>query len=327
MPNDRPRRPASTRTTGSHGKAPRQASRAERARPPKGKATAPAKFGPPPRSRATRPEAESERLAPLPARPVRETREDFPTGDIVYGRHPAVAALEGERAVNKVWVLRDLQNQALVSNVRQLAKAKGAAVQMVERPKLDALTSGANHQGIVVSIAQADYVELDELIARARASQHPSLLMLDGVEDPQNLGALIRTAEGAAFAGVIIPNRRAVGITPVVAKVSAGAVDRVPVARTGNLSQAADTLKKNGFWLVGADASGETLPYDVDLTQPIVVVIGAEGRGLSRLLATHCDHLVKLPLAGELESLNAGAAGAVLMYEAVRQRLTHQPQA
>jgi 23S rRNA (guanosine2251-2'-O)-methyltransferase len=256
--------------------------------------------------------------------PARATPDELPSGDIVYGRHPVLAALEGTRSVNKVWVLRDLQNQALVAEIRQLAKLKGASVQMVERPKLDTLTSGANHQGVVVSIAQAEYVEIDVLIARAQASPNPALLMLDGVEDPQNLGALIRTAEGAGFSGVIIPNRRAVGITPVVAKVSAGAVDRVPVARTGNLSQAAELLKKSGFWLVGADAAGESLPYDVDLTVPVVLVIGAEGRGLSRLLATHCDHRVKLPLAGDLESLNASAAGAILMYEAVRQRLMRQ---
>ena len=263
----------------------------------------------------------SRATAPMPAR---ATPDELPSGDIVYGRHPVLAALEGTRSVNKVWVLRDLQNQALVAEIRQLAKLKGASVQMVERPKLDTLTSGANHQGVVVSIAQAEYVEIDVLIARAQASPNPALLMLDGVEDPQNLGALIRTAEGAGFSGVIIPNRRAVGITPVVAKVSAGAVDRVPVARTGNLSQAAELLKKSGFWLVGADAAGESLPYDVDLTVPVVLVIGAEGRGLSRLLATHCDHRVKLPLAGDLESLNASAAGAILMYEAVRQRLMRQ---
>jgi 23S rRNA (guanosine2251-2'-O)-methyltransferase len=119
---------------------------------------------------------------------------------------------------------------------------------------------------------------------------------------------------------VIIPNRRAVGLTPVVAKVSAGAVDRVPVARTGNLAQAAEALKAKGFWLVGADAEGEALPWELDLQRPLVLVLGAEGKGLSRLLASRCDHRVRLPLAGELESLNASAAGAVLMYEAVRQR-------
>ncbi|MEB3330577.1 MAG: 23S rRNA (guanosine(2251)-2'-O)-methyltransferase RlmB [Candidatus Sericytochromatia bacterium] len=246
-------------------------------------------------------------------------------GDIVYGRHPVLAALQGERAVNKVWILRDLQNQALVAEVRQLAREKGATVQLVERAKLDALTLDANHQGLVVSLAAASYVDLEDLMARALASAHPALLLLDGIEDPQNLGALIRTAEGAGFQGVIIPNRRAVGLTPVVAKVSAGAVDRVPVARTGNLSQAAEALKAKGFWLVGADADGEALPWELDLRRPLVLVLGAEGKGLSRLLASRCDHRVRLPLAGELESLNASAAGAVLMYEAVRQRPAGTP--
>jgi 23S rRNA (guanosine2251-2'-O)-methyltransferase len=246
-------------------------------------------------------------------------------GDIVYGRHPVLAALQGERAVNKVWILRDLQNQALVAEVRQLAREKGASVQLVERPKLDALTLDANHQGLVVSLAAASYVELEDLMSLALESPHPALLMLDGIEDPQNLGALIRTAEGAGFQGVIIPNRRAVGLTPVVAKVSAGAVDRVPVARTGNLSQAAEALKARGFWLIGADADGETLPWELDMRRPLVLVLGAEGKGLSRLLASRCDHRVRLPLAGELESLNASAAGAVLMYEAVRQRPADAP--
>jgi 23S rRNA (guanosine2251-2'-O)-methyltransferase len=262
---------------------------------------------------------------------VREEHRDeavgsAPTGgDIVYGRHPVLAALQGERAVNKVWILRDLQNQALVAEVRQLAREKGASVQLVERPKLDALTLDANHQGLVVSLAAASYVDLDDLMRLSLESPHPALLLLDGIEDPQNLGALIRTAEGAGFQGVIIPNRRAVGLTPVVAKVSAGAVDRVPVARTGNLSQAAEALKARGFWLIGADADGEALPWELDMRRPLVLVLGAEGKGLSRLLASRCDHRVRLPLAGELESLNASAAGAVLMYEAVRQRPAGAP--
>ena len=240
--------------------------------------------------------------------------------DIVYGRHPALAALESERPVNKVWVLKDLKNQELVTKIKHLAKEKGATVQFVERPKLDSLTLDANHQGIVVSIASATYLDLDEAITAALAKPHPALLLLDGIEDPHNLGALIRTAEGADFAAVVIPSRRAVGLTPTVAKASAGAVDRVPVARVVNLAQALTTLKKAGFWLVGADAGGEQLPYELDLTRPLVVVVGGEGKGLSRLIAERCDHLVRLPLGGELESLNASVAGGLLMYEAVRQR-------
>jgi 23S rRNA (guanosine2251-2'-O)-methyltransferase len=271
--------------------------------------------------------------------PKPEARERAPRGtydadteneqrnDIVFGRHPALAALEGEGAVNKVWVLNGLRNQELIAKVRQLAKEKGATVQMVERPKLDALTLDGNHQGIVVSLAMATYVELEDVIAKAKQSQFPALLLLDGIEDPHNLGALIRSAEGAAFSGVIIASRRAVGLTPTVAKASAGAISRVPVARVGNLTQAAEALKSAGFWLVGADAHGEQTPYQVDLTQPLVVVIGGEGKGLSRLLAEKCDWRVTLPLGGELESLNASVAGGVLMYEAVRQRWVKAQQA
>ncbi|HEY9721604.1 MAG TPA: 23S rRNA (guanosine(2251)-2'-O)-methyltransferase RlmB [Oscillatoriaceae cyanobacterium] len=249
-----------------------------------------------------------------------EQQEETTGRDIVFGRHPVLAALEGDQAINKVWILASLTNKELVAKVRQLAKEKGASVQMVERPKLDSLTLDANHQGLVASVAAATYVELEEVIEKALAQKYPALLLLDGIEDPHNLGALIRSAEGAGFAGVVIPNRRAVGLTPVVAKSSAGAVSRVPIARVGNLAQAAETLKKAGFWMVGADAAAEKLPYEVDLTQAIALVIGGEGKGLSRLLADRSDMLVKLPLGGDLESLNASVAGGVLMYEAVRQR-------
>ncbi|MDB5096966.1 MAG: rlmB, partial [Cyanobacteria bacterium RYN_339] len=277
-----------------------------------------------PRGEAAPPAAPRE---PMPARerfedlPRRADRNDFEErNDIVFGRHPAIAALEGQGAVNKVWVLNGLRNQEFVTKVRQLAKEKGATVQMVERPKLDQLTNEANHQGVVVSLAMAAYVEIEDVIAKALAQPYPALLLLDGIEDPHNLGALIRSAEGASFAGVVIASRRAVGLTPVVAKSSAGAHARVPVARVGNLAQAAAQLKQAGFWLVGADAEGEKLPYEVDLAVPLVIVIGGEGKGLGRLLAEKCDFLVKLPLGGELESLNASVAGGVLMYEAVRQR-------
>jgi 23S rRNA (guanosine2251-2'-O)-methyltransferase len=245
---------------------------------------------------------------------------DVARNDIIFGRHPAQAALEGSSAVNKVWVLTGLRNQEFVAKVRDLAKAKGATVQMVEKRKLDALTFDANHQGIVVSLAMASYVEIEEVIAKALAQPYPAILMLDGMEDPHNLGALVRSAEGADFAGVIISSRRQVGLTPTVAKSSAGALSRVPVARVGNLSQAAATLKAAGFWLIGADSEGEHLPYEVDMARPIALVIGGEGKGLGRLLAQKCDWRVKLPLGGELESLNASVAGGVLMYEAVRQR-------
>lgn len=240
--------------------------------------------------------------------------------DIVFGRHAIMAALESDQSINKVWIYAGFTNQNLLSKIRQLAKSKGAVLQMVERAKLDSLTHNANHQGLVASVAAASYVDLDEVIETARAARYPMLLLLDGIEDPHNLGALIRSAEAAGVAGVIIPSRRAVGVTPVAVKVSAGAASRVPIARVGNVVQAAETLQKAGFWLVAADADAEKLPYEIDLTHAIVLVIGAEGKGVSRLLADRCDQLVKLPMEGQIESLNASVAGGILMYEAVRQR-------
>lgn len=261
--------------------------------------------------RATRPAAEDG---------VDEAFEEESTRDIVFGRHPVMAVLESDKPINKVWILKTLQNPQIVAKVKELAKEKGATVQMVERAKLDALTLDENHQGLVVSIAAGSYIDLDEIIEKAKASPYPALLMADGIEDPHNLGALIRTAEGAGFAGVIIPSRRAVGLTPTVHKASAGSLARMPICRVGNLSQAVETLHAAGFWLAGADARGKSLPYEIDMTVPLVVVIGAEGKGLSKLLGDKCDWLVHLPLGGELESLNASVAGGVLMYEAVRQR-------
>lgn len=314
-------KPSGPRPTGPRAGSPRGDGPRPAPRPPYREPEAPFVGAPGTRPpRAPRPVEEA--AVDAPATEIEAPREK----DLIYGRHPAMAALKGDRPVNKVWLLKDLKNQTVVSEVKALAKAKGATVQIVERQKLDALSLDANHQGIVVSIAAADYVDLDEAITTAMAQKHPALLVLDGIEDPHNLGALVRTAEGAGFAAVVIPARRAVGLTPVVAKASAGAIDRLPVARVGNLAQALAALKKAGFLLVGADSEGEHLPYEVDMTQPLVLVIGGEGKGLGRLLAERCDHRVRLQLAGELESLNASVAGGVLMYEAVRQRWAAAPQ-
>lgn len=263
-----------------------------------------------------RPRVEPRELETFEAAPESEAGND-----ILFGRHAVVAALEGSQTINKVWILNGLKNHELVSKVRQLAKEKGASVQMVERVKLDNLTNEGNHQGLVASVAAATYVDLETVIEKALQSDYPAILMLDGIEDPHNLGALIRSAEAAGFAGVVIPNRRAVGVTPVAAKSSAGATARVPIARVGNLAQAAETVKKAGFWLIGAEGEAEKTVYEVDMTQPLCLVIGSEGKGLGRLMGDKCDHRVKLPMQGEMESLNASVAGGIMMYEAVRQRL------
>ncbi len=245
--------------------------------------------------------------------------------DLIWGRHAVLAMLEDDRPVNKVWILRSLERDSLCAQIRKLAKPKGAIVQLVERGKLDQLTNGQVHQGVVASVASATYADFDELVAMAMAAPKPLVVVLDGIEDPHNLGALIRTANGAGAQGVIIPQRRAVGLTGTVEKSSAGAVAWTPVARVTNLVRAIEDLKKAGFWVVGAEAEGPHLPYEVDMTGPIALVVGSEGAGMGRLVSEKCDFIVRLPLLGQVPSLNASVAGGVLLYEIVRQRVTQDP--
>ncbi|MBM3271301.1 MAG: 23S rRNA (guanosine(2251)-2'-O)-methyltransferase RlmB [Candidatus Sericytochromatia bacterium] len=229
-------------------------------------------------------------------------------------------ALKGSRAVNKVWLLRGLGDQAIVSRIRHLAREKGAVVQEVERGKLNDLAP-ASHQGMVASLAPVPYADFDEMVAAARAAAHPLILVLDGIEDPHNLGALIRTAGAAGAQGVVIPRRRAVGLTGTVAKAAAGALEHVPVARVNNLGQALEALKEAGFWIVCADQGASQTAYAADLKGPVAAVVGAEGAGLSRLTAERCDLLVSFPMTGAVPSLNASVAGGLLLFEVVRQRL------
>lgn len=249
-----------------------------------------------------------------------------PDQDMVWGRHAVLAALEGDRPVNKIWLLRSLEKDALFAQVRKLAKPKGATVQLTERGKLDSLTNGAAHQGVVASVATHAYLELEDLIEAAKQHPHPLLVLLDGVEDPHNLGAIIRSAECAGAHGVVIPQRRSAALTGVVEKTAAGALEHMPVARVVNLPRAIEELKKAGFWVVGAEASGDRLLYGVDLTGAIALVIGSEGEGMHRLVTEKCDFVARLPLLGETTSLNASVAAGVMLYEAVRQRVAKDPE-
>lgn len=244
---------------------------------------------------------------------------DAVESEIVWGKHAVLEALKGERHVNKVWLLRGTEDARFAGNIRRLAREKGAVLQEVERGKLNELAP-ATHQGVVASLAPVAYVEVEEIIEKAKASRHPLVLVLDGIEDPHNLGALIRTAGAAGAHGVIIPRRRAVGLTGVVAKSAAGALEHVPVARVNNLAQTLEDLKKAGFWVVGADQDAPGLAYDADLTVPLAIVVGAEGPGVSRLTADKCDLMVRFPMEGAVPSLNASVAGALLLFEAVRQK-------
>jgi len=200
------------------------------------------------------------------------------------------------------------------------ARENGILVQKVDKHSLNKFVPETAHQGVVALVAPKAYVAVEDIIEAVRSGEEPFLLLLDEISDPHNLGAILRTADAAGAHGVIIPRRRSAPLTPTVAKSSAGAIEHVPVARVANIAQTIDTLKKRGIWLVGADPGGRELLWDVRLDGPLALVIGGEDKGLGRLVRERCDILVRLPMLGQVNSLNASVAAALLAYEVVRQR-------
>ncbi|MGB3260356.1 23S rRNA (guanosine(2251)-2'-O)-methyltransferase RlmB [Paenisporosarcina sp.] len=240
--------------------------------------------------------------------------------EIVSGKNPVLEALRSGRDMNKVWVAEGVK-KAGIAELLQLAKEAGIIVQFVPKNKVDQLTDGANHQGIAASVAAYRYAEIDELFERAASrNEDPLFLILDELEDPHNLGSILRTADATGVHGVIIPKRRAVGLTAVVAKTSTGAIEHVPVARVGNLAQTVEDLKKRGVWIAGTDAKGSADYRRMDAKLPLAIIIGSEGKGMSRLLKEKCDFLYHMPMVGHVTSLNASVAAAILMYEVLRNR-------
>lgn len=241
--------------------------------------------------------------------------------DLVYGRHPVLSALEGKRQLNRVWVLPRLRYDARFHTRLNEAKAEGAVIDEVDGRRLDQLTEHANHQGIAAQMAAYSYLSADELVEQALSERDdPVLVAVDGITDPHNLGSIIRSAEALGAQGIMIPQRRAAGVTSVVAKVAAGALETLSVARVVNLNQTLERLKTSGFWIYGLAATAqETLP-DVKFTGPTVLVVGAEGGGLSLLTQHRCDQLVSIPLQGKTASLNASVATSMALYEVYRQR-------
>jgi len=193
-------------------------------------------------------------------------------------------------------------------------------VQKVDRRRLEQFSSGAAHQGVVAFLAAKEYVEVDDILAGIGAGEEPFLIILDEISDPHNLGAILRTADAAGAHGVVIPRRRSAPLTPTVAKSSAGAIEYVKVARVANLPQTVEQLKKKGLWIVGAEAGGKELYWEARLDGPLGLVIGGEGKGLGRLVKERCDSLVRLPMSGHVNSLNASVAAALLVFEVLRQR-------
>ncbi len=240
--------------------------------------------------------------------------------EYIWGRHPVLEALRSRRRVLRVMVAQGPQDPTL-TQVMDQARRVGVPVETVSRRRLDDLTKSANHQGIAAVVTPRTYAEMDDLLQRAEERGDPPLLLaLDAIQDVTNLGSLIRTAEAVGAHGVILLEHRAAGLTPAVDKTSAGAVEFVPVARVTNMTRTLDDLKKRGLWVIGLDGEAETLYDKANLTGPIVLVVGNEAKGISRLVRAHCDVLIRLPMRGRIESLNAAVAGSVALYEIWRQR-------
>ncbi len=239
---------------------------------------------------------------------------------VIEGRNALTEALKAGRAIDKVYVASGDTNRSLNHLIAQ-AKQAGAVIVRTERAKLDPMSPTGAHQGVIACVAAHDYAELSDIFARAEARGEPPLIILcDALSDPHNLGAIIRSAECAGAHGVIIPKRRSVSLTAVVSKTSAGALEYMPVVRVSNIAQTIRMLKERGIWVLGAAAQGSISLYDADLKGPAAIVIGSEGEGMSRLVEENCDYLVHIPMKGQISSLNASTAAAIMLYEAVRQR-------
>lgn len=240
--------------------------------------------------------------------------------DRIFGTNPVFEALSSGREIDKIFILEGARHSRL-GQIISLAKKRGIHYTTVNRKKLDELSENGNHQGVLAFAAAHEYSTVDDILSLAKTrGEAPFIIIAEGLSDPHNLGSIVRTANAAGAHGVIIPKNRSVGLTATVAKVSAGALEYTPVARVTNISSTIDELKKAGLWIAGTALEGSSLHYDADLTGALAIVIGSEGEGLSRLVREKCDFLVKIPMLGQAESLNASVAAGVLMYEAVRQR-------
>ena len=239
---------------------------------------------------------------------------------MIEGRNAVMEALRAGTPIDKIFLARG-ETDATLGHIASSAREKGIVVVEADRRKLDGMSRTHAHQGVIAMAAVREYAAVDDILNAAREKGEPPLIVVcDELSDPHNLGAVIRTAECAGAHGVIIPKRRSAGLTAVVAKTSAGAVSYVPVARVPNLTALLKELKDEGLWIFGTAADGSTSLYDADLKGPAAIVIGSEGDGMGRLVSEQCDFKVSIPMKGRLNSLNASAAAAILLYEAVRQR-------
>ncbi len=246
---------------------------------------------------------------------------DADTDDMIYGRHAVQAALETNQVLNRIWVVPHLRYDPRFHSLLTEAKANGSIIDEVDDLRLDYITRKANHQGVAAQVSAHEYLDLSQLIAKAKsACADPVIVVAEGLNDPHNLGAIIRTAEALGTQGMVIPQRRAVGITSAVRKVAAGALESLPVARVVNLNRALEELKEAGFWIYGTAAGVGDSVETVKFSGPTVLVVGGEADGLSLLIQRSCDGLVSIPLRGNTPSLNVSVATGMALYEIYRQR-------
>ena len=242
--------------------------------------------------------------------------------DLIIGRNAVIEALKSDRTIECVYVSKgDLEGSIKVA--LGLAKDKGVVIKEADRRKLDTMCDGLNHQGIVARVTPFKYCEVNDILEDAkRKEQQPFIVILDEIEDPHNLGSIIRTAELCGVHGIIIPKRRNVGVTSTVYKCSAGAIEHMRIAKVTNINSTIDMLKEQGIWIYGADIDGKDYSYNTDFSGPCALIIGSEGKGISSLTLKKCDLLVKIPMIGKINSLNASVAGGIMMYEVLKGRLT-----
>lgn len=241
--------------------------------------------------------------------------------DIVEGRNAVIETLRGNTTIEQILVAKG-DTTGSISVVMALAKEKGIVVKEVDRKKLDTMSSTGAHQGVIAMVTPFKYSDVKDILDYAASKgEKPFLVVLDEIEDPHNFGSIIRTAEVCGVHGIIIPKRRNVGVTPIVYKSSAGAAAFMKIAKVTNINTVLDELKKDGIWIYGADMSGESYCFDVNFNGACALVIGSEGKGISKLTKEKCDMLVKIPMAGKITSLNASVAGGILMYEILKQNI------
>ena len=241
--------------------------------------------------------------------------------DQVEGRNSVIELLQSERDINKIFIAKG-EKHGSINKIIALAKERKIIITEVEKSKINQMSQTDNNQGVIAIVPPFDYSDVDDILEEAKnRGEDPFVLILDGIEDPHNLGSIIRTAETAGVHGIIIPKRRAAGVNSTVNKVSAGAVEHMKIARVNNITETIKDLKEAGLWICGTDMHTDTYYYNQDFKMPVGIVIGSEGYGMSRLVKENCDFLVKIPMKGKITSLNASVSAGIVIYEVVKQRI------